>query len=120
MKCRLPRTKKIQVTPETVTLALTGTFHSSYAYVTVSGTKYTSTQVLTLEPGTEMTVFCSATGSSYRSRAYITLNGATVQSGSGSYTFSLSASTQIAMALESADSGSSTSVVGVVAAITTS
>ena len=84
MKCRLPRTKKIQVTPETVTLALTGTFHSSYAYVTVSGTKYTSTQVLTLEPGTEMSVFCSATGSSYRSRAYITLNGTTVKSGSSS------------------------------------
>ena len=118
MKCIFRTRGEPPVSGFTLTLSGEYGMGSNYtAAVNIGGTNYTSAQVLRLEAGTEVQVRVYASNSS---KTYITLNGATVQSGSGSYTFSLSASTQIAMALESADSGSSTSVVGVVAAITTS
>lgn len=102
------------------TLTLTGEYGmgSNYtAAVNIGGTNYTSAQVLRLEAGTEVQVRVYASNSR---KTYITLNGTTVQSGTGSYTFSLSADTQIAMALATMTISGNTAVVGVTAAITTS
>lgn len=102
MKCRMPRTKKIQVTPETVTLSLTGSYDSSYGYVLVDGTKYTGVQTLTLEKGTEITVFCSSSNRTARARSYVRLNGTDVATGTSSaaaqYTYTLTSNTAIRMA----------------------
>lgn len=103
-----------------LTLTLTGEYGmgSNYtAAVNIGGTNYTSAQVLRLEAGTEVQVRVYA---SNNKKTYITLNGTTVQSGTGSYTFSLSADTQIAMALATMTISGNTAVVGVTAAITTS
>lgn len=73
-------------------LTLTGTLSTNYGYATVDGTKYTASRVLELGAGTEVSVYV---GGSALSGPKITYNGETVQSGRGTYTFSLSANTTI-------------------------
>lgn len=77
----------------TVDVALSGTFDSSYGYVTIDGTKYTSEQTLKVAKGTSVTVHCWSMHSSFKPKATITLNGTTVAQGTTSaaaeYTFAV-------------------------------
>ena len=88
MQCRIPR---MQTMISTVDVALSGTFDSSYGYVTIDGTKYTSAQTLKVAKGTSVTVRCSSNMASDRWNAKITLNGTTVAQGASTeaaeYTF---------------------------------
>lgn len=68
----------------TVNVALSGDFHSSYGYVTIDGTKYTSAQTVTVAKGTSVTVYCGASNSANRTKCKITLNGTTVAQGTSS------------------------------------
>ncbi len=76
----------------TVDVTLSGTFNSTYGYVTIDGTKYTSAQTLTVAKGTSVTVYCGS-GNSFIVRTKITLNGTTVAEGTSSagaeYTFAV-------------------------------
>ena len=74
MKCRLPRKKALMTpsTPIVVNLTLSGRLDSSYGYIIIGGTKYSSAQTITAEIGTEVTVFCSSTVYSNRKNCTIT------------------------------------------------
>lgn len=89
MQCRLP---KKQTMISTVDVALSGTFDSSYGYVTIDGTKYTSEQTVAVAKGTSVTVYCGGTIAS-KELCKITLNGTTVAQGTTSaaaeYTFAV-------------------------------
>lgn len=79
------------------TLTLTGTLSMDYGYVTVNNTKYYTARSLTLEPGTEISVYV---GGSALSGQKITYNGAYVGSaslGNLTYTFALTADTTVTM-----------------------
>lgn len=78
MQCRLP---KKQTMISTVDVVLSGDFHSSYGYVTIDGTKYTSAQTLTVAKGTSVTVFCASKMPANLKNCKITLNGTTVAQG---------------------------------------
>lgn len=99
MKCRLPRKKEVVITPTTVTLELSGIFNSIYGYATIGGTKYTSARTLTLEPGTEVTIFCSSNLVLNRAKCQITKDGGIAATGTTSdgatYTFVLTSNTSI-------------------------
>lgn len=94
MQCILPK-KNIMISSFDV--ALSGTFSSSYGYVTIDGTKYTSAQTLTVAEGTSVTVYCGASLPFLLSAATIKLNGTTVAEGTytngaaaaAEYTFSV-------------------------------
>lgn len=76
-------------------LAISGDFSTSYAYVTIAGTQYTSAQTLTLSPGDEVSVYVGN-----KTQCKVTLNGTVVQDGAGTYTFGISAPTQIVITRE--------------------
>ena len=94
MQCILPK-KNIMISSFDV--ALSGTFSSSYGYVTINGTKYTSAQTLTVAEGTSVTVYCGASFPFLVRLATIKLNGTTVAEGTltnkeavaAEYTFSV-------------------------------
>lgn len=94
MQCILPK-KNIMISSFYV--ALSGTFSSSYGYVTIDGTKYTSAQTLTVAEGTSVTVYCGASFPFLLPSATIKLNGTTVAEGkltdgeaaAAEYTFSV-------------------------------
>ena len=87
MNCRLPRViTEPNITPENIIVTLTGTFHSSMGYVKIDGTTYTSSQVLTINYGTEISVHVNKVSGSSGS-SYVKLNGTTVQTGAGTYSF---------------------------------
>ena len=94
MQCILPK-KNIMISSFYV--ALSGTFSSSYGYVTIDGTKYTSAQTLTVAEGTSVTVYCGASLPFMLGGATIKLNGTTVAEGTynkgeaaaAEYTFSV-------------------------------
>ena len=65
----------------TVDVALSGTFNSSYGYVTIDGTKYTAAQTVTVAKGTSVKVYCSASQSALMTKCKITLNGTIVAQG---------------------------------------
>ena len=77
----------------TVDVVLSGTFDSSYGYVTIDGTKYTSVQTVTVAKGTSVTVYCDAMFSAFYEDTKITLNGTTVAQGTtdatAEYTFAV-------------------------------
>ena len=75
------------------TLTLTGEYDAAGAYVTIDGTKYTSAQTLTLEPGTAVSVYVKGTNS----KSSITYNGSQVGRNGSTYTFNISAPTPINM-----------------------
>ena len=85
----------------TVDVALSGTFDSSYGYVTIDGTKYTSEQTLTVAKGTSVTVYCGSVESVLQKKSIITLNGTTVAQGTSSaeaeYTFAATNNCSIVM-----------------------
>lgn len=81
--------------PMANTVTLTGALNSSYAYVTINGTKYSRAQTLEVESGTEISVYV---GSMMGNSSYINFNGTKVLSGKGTYTFTLTADTTITMA----------------------
>ena len=74
-------------------VALSGTFDSTYGYVTIGGTKYTSAQTLKVAKGTSVTVYCGANYYSIQNNSIITLNGTTVAQGTtdaaAEYTFAV-------------------------------
>ena len=77
----------------TVDVALSGDFHSTYGYVTIDGTKYTSAQTVTVAKGTSVTVLCAARMPANLKNCKITLNGTTVAQGGkeslAEYTFAI-------------------------------
>ncbi len=109
---RLPR--KIEIKhPLNITVTISGNYYStSYGYVTVNNTKYTSNQSLsyTIPPDTapSITVYCYASNTSYRTRCFITLNGTTVATGTSSsaasYTFTPDKSYTITLTREGTSS----------------
>ena len=84
-----------------VDVALSGTFDSSYGYVMIDGTKYTSEQTLTVAKGTSVTVYCGSVESVLQKKSIITLNGTTVAQGTSSagaeYTFAVTDSCDVAL-----------------------
>ena len=93
---RMPR--EIKITPAEITIKISGNYYSSsYGYVQVGTTKYTSNQTLTLNPPVSITVYVSAQGSSYRSNCQVTLDGVVVQSGYGGYSFTANKSYTITL-----------------------
>lgn len=82
-------------------LTLTGEYDASGAYVTIDGTKYTSAQTLTLEPGTAVSVYVKGTNS----QSSITYNGSQVGGNGSTYTFYVSAPTTISMEYTTAKIG---------------
>lgn len=85
-----------------VTVELSGTFDSAYAYVTIGGTKYTSAQTLEVELGTEVKAYVKTAGSSSNMAATrILLNGdikAKADDGKGgeaSYSFTITSNCKI-------------------------
>lgn len=83
------------------TLTLTGEYDESGAYVTVSGTKYTASQALILEPGTAVSVYIKGSNS----KSAITFNGEQVGRSGSTYTFNISAPTAINMTYTTGLSG---------------
>ena len=86
----------------TVDVALSGDFSSSFGYVTIDGTKYTSAQTIAVAKGTSVTVYCwGGVLSSTKKKAQITLNGTTVAQGTADaaaeYTFSATYKCSIVM-----------------------
>ena len=85
----------------TVDVALSGDFLSSYGYVTIDGTKYTSAQTLTVAKGTSVTVHCGGSPITYQKNSYINLNGTTVAQGTTSaaaeYTFAVTSNCTIVL-----------------------
>jgi hypothetical protein len=75
----------------TYTVKITGSPHSSYGYVTINGTKYTSDRTYTYTSKPTISVYVSATTSSDRSRCSVSLNGERVKTGYGSYDLSTEA-----------------------------
>lgn len=61
-----------------VTVTLSGTFSSTYAYVTIGGTKYTEATTLTVKRGTEIEANVGYYSTNEMSKATITLNGNSV------------------------------------------
>lgn len=86
-----------------VTVELSGTFDSTYAYVTIGGKTYTSAQTLTVEKGTEVAVAVYDSTSS-KSHATITLNGSSVSSittsGLITYSFTVTDNCKIVSAVQ--------------------
>lgn len=124
MKCRVSRVyskKESAPEPAKVTLTLSGYMTSSYSYVKVDGTAYSSTQTLELDVGTEVTVTCTAYLSSNRSKCTIKLNGSQVAKGTSSspamHTFTLTGNADVVFTRSSSGS-SSTSYYYYSAAIT--
>ena len=76
------------------TLTLTGTFNTRYGYVKINDSKYIEAQTMTLNAGTQISVYV---GGQFSSNAKITYNGNTVQTGAGTYTFALADNTIIRM-----------------------
>ena len=87
----------------TVDVALSGDFHSSYGYVTIDGTKYTSAHTVTVAKGTSVTVHCGGSSSTAQKYATIKLNGTTVAQGTTSaaaeYTFAVTDNCSIVITL---------------------
>ena len=85
----------------TVNVALSGTFDSSYGYVMIDGTKYTSAQTVTVAKGTSVTVYCGSSSPPLLAKSTITLNGTTVAQGTSSagaeYTFAVTDSCDVAL-----------------------
>lgn len=66
------------------TVELSGTFSSSNGYVTIDGTKYTSSGTYSAKKGDVVSIYVSGS-SSQRQNCYVELNGETVKSGYGEY-----------------------------------
>lgn len=85
MNCIFLRRSYPEPKPKKLTMTLTGTFNSSYGYVTINGTKYKSAQTVEVEAGTEISVYVG--GRSSTGNCQVSLNGTKVHSGAGTYTF---------------------------------
>lgn len=81
MSGRSPRW--IQTPRKTVGVTLAGTFHTSYAYATIDGTKHTSAGTVRGE-AVSVTVGGMA---SYNNDCFIKLDGVYVQRGAGTYQY---------------------------------
>ena len=82
------------ITKPTVIVQLLGTFHTNRAYATIGETKYTEETTLQVRRRQSVSVTVDA-GSYAKDKCVITLNGATVQSGNGTYAFELTSDTTI-------------------------
>lgn len=100
MQCRVPRKKTTG--GDKVTVELSGTFKSPYAYVTIGGTKYTSAQTLVVKKGTEVTV-ATYGFSSYSGAAMIIFND-NIIGNSTSYTLTVTDNCQIEGTVNTASS----------------
>lgn len=85
-------------------VVLSGDFSSSYGYVTIDGTKYTSAKTVTVAKGTSVTVYCKASSSLGKKQCKITLNGTTVARGTSDagaeYTFAVTSNCRIVISLK--------------------
>lgn len=101
MNCRLPQRIGTPsgggTTPSEYAVTLSGSFNSSYGYVTINGTKYTSAQTVAVTAGTEISIYVAAQYSYMDDFAKVTLNGTTVQSGSGTYAHTVNSNCTISM-----------------------
>ena len=75
---------EIAFAPSTITVNITGSGSSQYAYVTVNGTKYTTATTIECEAGTEISIKVSGTNITNSQKSQITLNGTVVASGTTS------------------------------------
>lgn len=90
-------------TPSEYAVTLTGSFNSTYGYVTINGIKYTSAQSVSVELNTSVVVYVRGVNSS-ASNMKITLNGTVVAQGStssldASYTFKVTTNTLISFTI---------------------
>lgn len=98
---RLPRQIRI-LRPLNISISISGNYYSSsYGYVKVNGTTYTSNKSLsfTVPPDSnpEIVVYCGTSYGPARNNCFITLDGVTVLSGTGSYTFTANKSYTITL-----------------------
>ena len=83
MSGRGPRwIQEIQYPVTGFTVSLTGDMDSTYAYVTIDGTKYAAAQELVLEPGSSITVTVGTDANNFGKSLEITLDGSVVRKGS--------------------------------------
>lgn len=75
----------------TVTVNLTGSFSSSYGYVTIGGTKYYSSGSHAVPIGSQIGITVDGSSS-----CEITLNGVAVKSGTGTYNYTVNTDCSIA------------------------
>lgn len=81
-----------------VTVSITGSyFDSTYGYVTINGTKYTSATSVEVSKGAEIAVCVGSNNTTAGTNCYIVKNGETVQSGQGTHTFTADGNVSIAM-----------------------
>lgn len=108
-QCRVPRKNK---RPETVTVTLSGTFNSTYCYVTINGMVYAAAQELKVAVGDEISIYFQGkdgtNSTSLVSRVY--LNGKSVSnsvaaSGGKTYSFTVTSDVKIESAKTTESSG---------------
>lgn len=109
MQCRVPRKNK---RPETVTVTLSGTFNSTYCYVTINGMVYAAARELKVAVGDEISIYFQGkdgtNSTSLVSRVY--LNGKSVSnsvaaSGGKTYSFTVTSDVKIESAKTTESSG---------------
>ncbi|MBO5715601.1 MAG: hypothetical protein J6S23_04310 [Clostridia bacterium] len=84
-------------TPKEYAVTLSGTFSSSYGYVTINGTKYTTATTVNVAEGTAVSVYVAGTYTNYDGLANVTLNGTKVQNGKGTYNHTVTSNCKITM-----------------------
>lgn len=84
-----------QPTTKEYTVNITGTGSSTYCYVTINGTKYTSAKTLTVPEGTKISCTVSVAVGGYDGNAYVTLNGTKVLSQKGTYQYTVTSNCTI-------------------------
>lgn len=80
---------------ENCSVTTSGTFSTSYAYITYNGVTYSAATTLYIPYGDQVAIYVSG-GSSYKSSCYVQLNGTKVQTGDGTYTLTALGPTTIA------------------------
>lgn len=96
MSGRSPRwIKAIQKTPPSPLVAYSGDFDYAKAYIKIDGVTYDEAGSQTVPWGTVISIRVGAKSSSYNSRCYVTLDGERVQSGAGTYEYTVEKNSEI-------------------------
>ena len=77
----------------TYTVQISGSAHTTYAYVTINGERFASADKKTYTSKPTVSVYVGAATSAARSKSTVKLNNETVKSGSGTYNLSTDATT---------------------------
>lgn len=94
MNCVFKRRGGSESVPQ-FTVLISGQANASYAYITVNGQRHYRAEEITVDEGTQISVFVAAAQSSQDYNCYINFNGTAVQTGRGTYTFSAASNCQI-------------------------